>query len=216
MKILIFFLLTTQAFGATCKKLTECVDASHELTGQSFIYDKRILPFTYELNQPIDLNRNNVNKNLSEALAMFGLVKIPTGIEKTVKIIEARDIKFQNDLPTFKGAKNSLPKLPDSKDPVTVMYKTVKGADTELISNKLSPLLSRYGKADPLRDGTIVLTDNANSLSKILPLLEKQDFPLTDEEKTKIELTKKREHELELARLKSGELHEIGPHKHKH
>lgn len=29
-------------------------------------------------------------------------------------------------------------------------------------------------------------------------------------------LDKKREHELELARLKSGELHEIGPHKHDH
>lgn len=215
MKFLLLLLLSTTAFGATCKKLSECLDAGHAITGQKYIYDKKIVPFTFELNQPIELNRNNVDKNLSEALALFGLVRIPTQIEKTSKIIEARDMKFQNDLPTLRGSKNALPKIPDSKDPLTVIYKAVKGADVEVIAAVVEPLLSRYGKVDPLRDGSLVLTDTANSLNKILPILEKQDFPLTGEEKAKLELQKKREHELELARLKSGELHEIGPHKHK-
>jgi type II secretory pathway component GspD/PulD (secretin) len=216
MKMLLFLLtFSSVSYGASCKKLTECVEISSKLSGQKIIYDKKILPFTFELNQPIVINKDNVDKTLSEALNIFGLVRIPTTLEKTDKIIEARELKFRSDLPSYTASKTKLPKIPDSHDPVMVTYQGVRGVDMEIIAQNVEPLLSRYGKVSPMRDGSIVVTDLAIHVNKILSLIHKQDFPLTGEEKMRIALEKKRAHELEIARLKSGEMHEIGPHRHK-
>lgn len=213
--ILCFILLSSIVHGATCKKLQECVELSTQLTGKKVIYDKKILPFTHELNQPIEMNKENVDKTLSEALSIFGLAKIPTQLKDTSKIIDAREIRFHSDVPSFSASKNSIPKIPESRDPITVTYKGVKGVDMEIVAENVKPMLSRYGRVMPMRDGSIVLTDTADHVIKILPIIQKQDFPLTSEEKAQMALEKKREHELEMARLKSGEAHEIGPHKHK-
>ena len=216
MKLLIvYILLTSTVFGATCKKLSECVELSTQLTGKKIVYDKKILPFTYELNQPLEMNRQNVDKTLSEALMIFGLVRIPTQLKQTEKLIEARDLRFHTDLPTFEASKILRPKIPETQDPVMVNYRGVKGLDAGIVAEKVKPLLSRYGEISPMRDGSIVVIDTGIFMNKIIPFLQKQDYPLTQEEKTEMALQKKREHELEMARLKSGEMHEIGPHKHK-
>ena len=215
MKYLILFLFfSSQVEAATCKKLNECVELNEKLTGEKIIFDKKLVPFTYELNKPIEINKSNADKTLSEALVIFGLTKIPTDIKNTSKIVQARDIRFETDLPSYTATRNKMPKLPDSKMPVKVTYQGVKGVDMEIIAQKVEPLLSRYGRVAPMRDGSIIVIDLANQVSKILPEIKKQDFPLTPDEKEKLALEKKREHELELARLKSSELHEIGPHKH--
>jgi hypothetical protein len=216
MKWLLFLLVFSSfSYGATCKKLTECVEIGSRLSGQKIIYDKKILPFTFELNQPLTMNKNNVDKALSEALNIFGLVKVPTTIENTIKLIEARELKFRSDLPSYTASKTKLPNIPDGHDPVMVTYQGVKGVDMEIIAQNVEPLLSRYGKVSPMRDGSIVVTDLGIHVNKILSLIHKQDFPLTGEEKMRLALEKKRAHELEMARLKSGEMHEIGPHRHK-
>lgn len=207
------FLLPVFATAATCKKLTECVDLSSQLTGQKIIYDKKILPFTLELNQPLEMNKENVNKTLSEALSVFGLAKIPTQLPNTVKLIEAREIRFHSDLPSYEASRNVMPKIPDTQDPIMMTYKGVKGVDMEVIAENLKTLLSRYGRVQAMRDGTLVVADIATHVKKILPHIQKQDFPLTTEEKNEMALEKKRAHDLEIARLKSGEMHEIGPHK---
>lgn len=208
-----FFLVSPVMMAATCKKLTECVDLSSQLTGTKIIYDKKILPFTHELNQSVEMNKENVDKTLSEALSMFGLAKIPTQLKNTSKLIEAREIRFHSDLPGYTATKTSTPKIPDTQDPIMLTYKGMKGVDMEIIAQDIKSLLSRYGRVQPMRDGTLVVTDLATHVKKVLPLIQKQDFPLTTEEKAEIALTKKRAHELEIARLKSGEMHEIGPHK---
>lgn len=215
MKFLFLLLISFNALGATCKKLNECIDLSTQLTGKKIIFDKKILPFTYELGRPVEMNKENADKILSEALSVFGLAKIPTQMKDTIKLIDAREIRYHSDFPTFSASKNSAPDIPETYDPVSLVYKSVKGSDVALIEEKIKPLLSRYGRAVAMRDGSLVVIDQAINVKKILPLIQKQDFPLTQEEKATISLEKKREHELELARLKSGELHEIGPHKHK-
>lgn len=209
----LFFSLN--ALSATCKKLTECVELGAELSGKKIIYDKKIVPFTYELSRPIEMNRENVDQTLSEALNIFGLARIPTNMKDTNKIIDARDIRFHSDLPSFEASKNNTPKIPGTHDPISLTYKGVKGVDIEMIAENVRPLLSRYGRVLPMREGTLVVIDIASHVHKILPLIQKQDYPLSQEEKAAMALEKKRAHELELARLKSGELHEIGPHKHK-
>lgn len=213
--LLSLILLSSASYGATCKKLNECVDLSTQLTGRKIIYDKKILPFTFELNQPLEMNKENVNVTLSEALNIFGLARVPTNLKETDKLIEARDIRFHSDVVSYNASKNSMPKIPLTQDPVSVTYKGVKGVDMEIISENVKPMLSRYGRVMPMRDGSLVITDIATHVNKILPLVAKQDYPLTAEEKSKMALEKKREHDLEMARLKSGEMHEIGPHKHK-
>lgn len=215
MKFLFFFLISLSLEAATCKKIIECLEISSELTGQKILYDKKIVPFTYELNKDIEINKNNNDKVLSEALNIFGLAKVPTNLDKTIKVIEARDIKFHSDLPSYQASKTKLPRIEDTHDPILVTYKGVSGVDMEIIAENVKPLLSRYGKVMPMRDGSIVIADLSSHVKKILPLIVKQDFPLTAEEKKAIELERKRAHELEMARLKSSELHEIGPHKHK-
>lgn len=212
MHFIILILLSLPTWSATCKKLNECLELSSKLTGKKIIYDKKIVPFTYELNQPIELTKENVDKNLSEALNIFGLAKIPTQLKDTSKLIEARDIRFHSDLMSFEASKTKTPSLPDSHDPVSVTYKGVKGADMEVIEENIKPLLSRYGRALPMRDGSLVIIDLASHVKKILPIVQKQDYPLTAEEKAAMALEKKRAHELELARMKSSDLHPIGPH----
>ncbi len=211
--ILALLLSSSFAFSATCQKLTECVALSSQLTGEKLIYDRKILSPTFELNQPLEMNKENVNKTLSEALNIFGLAKIPTQLPKTAKLIEARDIRFHSDLPNFEASKTITPKIPDTQDPVMMTYKGGKNVEVEIIADNVKSLLSRYGRVQAMRDGTIVVTDLATHVKKIYALIQKQDFPLTTEEKAKMALEKTRAHELEIARLKSGEMHEIGPHK---
>lgn len=215
MKYLILLVLSFNALGATCKKLNECVELGSQLTGKKIIYDKKILPFTYELNESLELNKENADKVLSEALNIFGLAKIPTNLKNTSRLIEARDIRFHSDLPSSPASKTLSPSIPDTHDPMILNYKGVKGADMNVIEEKIRPMLSRYGRALPMRDGTLVVIDIASHIKQILPVIQRQDYPLTNEEKAAIDREKKRQHELELARLKSGDLHEIGPHKHK-
>ena len=212
--LILFLLLSSQVESATCKKLNECIEIGAKLKGEKILFDKKLVPFTYELNQPVEISKDNADKVLSEALVIFGLTKIPTDLKNTSKIVQARDIRFETDLPAYQASRNNIPKLPDTKTPVKVTYKALKGTDVEIIANKIEPLLSRYGRVAPMRDGSLVIIDLSHQLATILPEIKKQDFPLTSEEKSKMELEKKREHELELARLKSSELHEIGPHKH--
>lgn len=212
--LLLFLLFSSQVESATCKKLNECIDMSSGLSGEKLIYDRSIVKDQFELNRPLEMNKESSEKVLSEALLLFGLTKIPTDLKNTSKIVQARDIRFETDLPSYKASKSTTPEIPDNKTAIKVTYQGVKGVDTEILSKKIEPLLSRYGRVMPMRDGSLVLIDLSNQLQKIIPEIQKQDFPLTTEEKKKIELEKKREHELELARLKSGEMHEIGPHKH--
>lgn len=215
MKYFALFFLAFSVEAATCKKIIECLEISSQITGEKILYDKKIVPFTYELNKDIEINKSNNDKVLSEALNIFGLARIPTNLDNTVKIIEARDIKFHSDLPAYQASKNKLPNLQENHDPIIVTYKGVTGVDMEIVAENVKPLLSRYGKVMPMRDGSIVVADLSSHVKKILPLIVKQDFPLTVEEKRAMEAEKKRAHELEMARLKSGEMHEIGPHKHK-
>ncbi|MFP5386687.1 MAG: hypothetical protein ACLGHN_11450 [Bacteriovoracia bacterium] len=214
--LLVSVLLSCSAQSATCKKLNECLEAGEKLTGTKLIYDKKTVPFTYELNAPLEMNKNNAEKVLSEALLVFGLTVVPTDLKNTEKIIDARDLKFQSDLPSYKASKNKIPNLPDTKTPVSVTYEGVKGVDMEIIAKNIEPLLSRYGRVAPMRGGTLVIIDLANVVEEVLPKVVKQDYPLTATEKKQIEIEKKRAHELDMARLKSGEMHEIGPHKHDH
>ncbi len=209
----LIFLAVQTSFAATCRKLSECVDLGSQLTGQKIIYDKKILPLTYELNQALEMNKENVSQALSEALNIFGLAKIPTQLPNTARIIEAREIRFHSDLPNFEASKKVVPKIPDNQDPVMMTYKGVQGVDMEMVAENVKPLLSRYGRVQAMRDGTIVVMDLATHVNKVFALIQKQDFPLTSEEKAEMALAKKRSHELEIARLKSGERHEIGPHK---
>lgn len=211
--ILGLLLISGFASSATCLKLTECVALSSQLTGERLMFDRKILSPKFELNQPLEMNKENVGQTFSEALNIFGLARIPTQLPRTSKLIEARDIRFHSDLPNFAASKTLTPKIPDTQDPVMMTYKSGKNVDVDIIADNVKSLLSRYGRVQAMRDGTIVVSDLASHVKKIYPLIQKQDFPLTAEEKAEMALDKKRAHEMEIARLKSGEMHEIGPHK---
>lgn len=216
MKLLpLFFLLfiSTFSYSATCKKLQECISVAETVSGKKIIYDKRIIRPGFELNTPIELNSKNIEKLFPDTLNLFGLARLPSNEKGVTKIIEAREIRFHLDFPHYKATKNQQPNIPENLDPVIMSYTGVKGVEMDMIAERIRPLLSRYGRVQAMRDGTLVVADFGEYVLKIYEVVQKQDFPLSTLERTKRELEEKREHELEMARLKSGDIHEIGPHK---
>ncbi len=206
MKPLLFVLLLlsqTAALAEECRKLYHCLEVGGKLLGVKYVYDKDLLPTSTALNQAIKLEKDNADQMLSEALSIFGYAKVPSKQNGLWYVIHAREIRSNSDLPAFEASKKIAPPLPSNNDPVRLTYKGMLGSDTEAIAASINPLLSRYGKAHALRAGTLVVTDYAAQVRKVLPVLQDQDYPLTKEEREELALERKRRHDLELARLQT-------------
>lgn len=163
--IFLFLLVSLQAQAATCKRLMDCVTEASRLTGVKYIFPENMFK-QQEMNVELILDEKNADAVLSEALAMFEYMKVPTKVEKVWQIISARDIRYHADLPTFKASKKSLPKLPENQDPIYLEYQTSQGADVGNIARNLRPFLSRYGRVIDMRSGLIVVMDRASTVGK--------------------------------------------------
>lgn len=199
----LIFLVTMQVEAATCKRLMDCVTEASRLTGVKYIFPENMFK-QQEMNVELILDEKNADAVLSEALAMFDYMKIPTKVEKVWQIINARDIRYHADLPTYKASKKVLPQLPQNQDPIYLEYQTIAGSDVGNMARNIRPFLTRYGRVIDIRSGLIVVMDRASTVAKALSMIQASDVPLTNAEKLRQEKDRQREHELELARLKAG------------
>lgn len=201
--IFLFLLVSLQAQAATCKRLMDCVTEASRLTGVKYIFPENMFK-QQEMNVELILDEKNADAVLSEALAMFEYMKVPTKVEKVWQIISARDIRYHADLPTYKASKKTHPELPQNQDPIYLEYQASPGTDVGNIARNLRPFLSRYGRVIDMRSGLIVVMDRSSSVGKVLSMIQASDVPLSNAEKLRQEKERQREHELELARLKAG------------
>lgn len=195
----------------TCKKLEDCIQKTEKLLDIKFFYGNDLIPKGRELNQEITLTKENAHIALSEALEALGFAKVPSLEKGKWQIINSRDIRHHGNLPVITADKKSRPAFAQGHDPVKLIYYGVPGSSMEKIMASIEPLLSRHGRITPMREGVMVINDKASHLSKILPVIQSQDSPLTKDEKAAMILEKKREHELEIIRAKSGHRHDIFP-----
>ncbi len=201
--LLMTLFLTYQLQAATCKRLMDCVTEASRLTGVKYIFPENMFK-QQEMNVEMILDEKNADAVLSEALAMFDYMKVPTKVDKVWQVINGRDIRYHADLPTYKASKKSLPELPQNQDPVYLEYQAILGTDVANIARNIRPFLTRYGRVIDMRSGLIVVMDRASTIGKVLSMIQASDVPLTNAEKIRQEKERQREHEIELARLKAG------------
>ncbi len=172
---LIIVLMSLKARANTCKRLMDCVSEATALTGLKYIYPEKMFNDKHELNVEMILNKSDAGKVLSEALAVFDFVIIPTNVSKVFKIIPANELLDHPNLPTFQASKSKTPAIPKTQDPIHLIYQTQKGINSEALSKSLHPLVSRFGRIINLKSGAIIIIDRASSILKILPILQAGD-----------------------------------------
>ena len=107
--------MSLKARANTCKRLMDCVSEATALTGLKYIYPEKMFNDKHELNVEMILNKSDAGKVLSEALAVFDFVIIPTNVSKVFKIIPANELLDHPNLPTFQASKSKTPVIPKLK-----------------------------------------------------------------------------------------------------
>lgn len=206
MKTLFFFslLLSFSLQASTCKLLSDCVNETSKLTGIKYIYPENMFSNKDELNVEMILNKENADTVLSEALNIFEYMKLPTKVENVWQIIPGRDIRYHGDLPVFQASKKVTPALPKNHDPVQMVYQAQPGTDVGDIARSLRPFISRYGRVIDTKGGTIIVVDRASVVAHVLPMIQREDVPLSNAEKLNREKNNQRHHELEMAKMKNS------------
>jgi hypothetical protein len=201
--LMMFILLPSMVSAATCKRLIDCIVEVSNLTGIRYIYPENMIGTKLELNTEFVFDKTNADAVLSEALAFFEFMRIPTKVENVWKIIPGMDIRYHADIPAFTASKKNTPKLPLNHDPIQLTYQAQEGTSVANIAMNLRPLASRYGRILDVRTGMIIIIDRASNVAKMLPIIQATDSPLSKEEKQLKEKEQQRQHELELARIKA-------------
>ncbi len=195
--LLVLFLFTQVAFAAdTCKKIDDCVDLVSKLTGTKYIYGTDLKKDDVIFPSPIELTADNADTLFSEGLNMAGYTRIPTPVEKVVKIIPARDIRYTGDLPKYNASKGNLPEIPKHNDYVMLVYKGTLGGMVSHIARNLRPFMSRYGRVIDMENSQmLIISDTAANIRGYLPIITEADVPMTKENRVKIEERMKKEFE---------------------
>ncbi len=206
MKLLIGILFLTQGivYAGTCKRLGECVKNASEVSGIKYIYPDKMFNDKDELNTELTITKENADMVLSEVLSLYDFMKTPTKIENVWEIIPGRDIRYNSDVPTFKASKKVSPTFPNNKDPIQLIYQAQAGTEVGDIARNLRPFLSRYGRVIDMKSGIVIVQDRANVAAHVLPIIQIADIPLSKDEKLERAKGQARQHEMELARIKSG------------
>lgn len=173
--ILALFFIVGLSWGSTCKRLPDCVSEVSALTGVKYLFDKNLFQEKDQLKEAVIFHKDDADVTLSETLALFDYVKIPTRMKGVWKILPAKEMKFNPDVPIYNASLKETPSLPKNLDPVQLVYKTVKGADVEDIAKSLQTFLSRHGRVTSVKEGIIIVVDRAATVGKVIPLIRAQD-----------------------------------------
>ena len=188
-------LMSVSVFASdACDNVPECVELNTKLTGVKYLYPKDLLSKKFELNNKLEMTKENADAALSEVLMQFNFMKVPSQIEGTWKILSASDVRY-TELPRFNASKTQTPDLPKNVDFISLVYQGVKGGTIATMARNLRPFLSRYGRVIDTREQQLIVNDRAGIIRSILPLIQQQDSVLTKEE-----LAKHRMMELEHAK----------------
>jgi len=169
------------ATTATCAKLTECSEKVARITGQKYIFSGKLEDAPVHLTSNLELNKENAEIIFTQALLLHSLTRVPTGEPNTFAIIEAKNA-LQSAIPVYEGSLKQKITLPKTHDIITVKYKMQDKTMADQLQRYLVDLVPRYGRISSYPDtGTLIITDSAPNIERILEVLRPMDRPASKE-----------------------------------
>ncbi len=162
-------------------ELTVVIDTISKLTGTNFIYDDRVRG-RVTIVSPSKISTEQAYAVFESVLQVKGFttVKGPGGVVKVIPIREAKE----SNIETVEGRRR-----PPNSDRFITRLIPLKNIDAEAIAATLNGLVSKdasmvaYGPTN-----TIILTDSASNIRRILTILESIDVETFKEELTVIKV----------------------------
>ncbi len=162
-------------------ELSVVIDTIARLTNKNFIYDDRVRG-RVTIVSPTSITVDEAYAVFESVLQVKGFTTV-TGPGGAIKVIPIREAKESN-IETLRGARTT----PDSDRTVTRLI-PLQYIDAEAITNTLKPLVSKDASmvAYPPTN-TVILTDAASNIRRILTILQSIDVETYKEELTVIKV----------------------------
>lgn len=218
MKLLsiLLLLLSMSVHAKDCKSLIECMNLTKDLTQINFILPDGFKDQKITTVGAIDWSKEKSIFNLSQLLWANDYVITDFDFQKTVKIINARDIRYQPlRLIQADKSKPELNMIISAIGFVSILYKFEnEGHDLGEISSSLRPALSRYGRiVDYSNYNQILVNDYTLNAVELLKILRTFDVQLTSEQLKKIKEKQAEHKKIRMIKAQITEHHEHGPNK---
>lgn len=153
-----------------------------EITGRNYVVDEKVRG-RVTLISPTKIPITELERVMESLLELHGFTAVPSG--RVTKIVPLRDVK-QRGVETDVGRD---PRDITPLDRVVTHLVPLRHADINEVRNMLTPLISRDGNISAYGpSNTIILTDLASNVNRLVRIIQEVDIKVTDEQITVVTL----------------------------
>jgi general secretion pathway protein D len=153
-----------------------------DTTGRNFVVDDKVRG-RVTLISPTKIRVDELEHVLESLLELHGFTAVPSG--SVTKIVPLREVKQR-------GVATDVGRDPREIQPIDRMVThlvPLKNADINEVRNMLTPLISKDGNISAYGpSNTIILTDLASNVSRLVKIIQEVDIKVTDEQITVVTL----------------------------
>jgi general secretion pathway protein D len=153
-----------------------------EITGRNYVVDEKVRG-RVTLISPTKIPTSELERVLESLLELHGFTAVPSG--RVTKIIPLREVKQ-------KGVETDVGRDPREISPIDRMVThlvPLRYADINDVRNMLTPLISKDGNITAYGpSNTIILTDLASNVNRLVKIILEVDIKVTDEQITVVTL----------------------------
>jgi general secretion pathway protein D len=153
-----------------------------EITGRNYVVDDKVRG-RVTLISPTKIPVAELERVLESLLELHGFTAVPSG--SVTKIIPLREVKQ-------KGVETDVGRDPRDITPIDRMVThlvPLRHADINEVRNMLTPLISKDGNITAYGpSNTIILTDLASNVNRLVKIIQEVDIKVTDEQITVVTL----------------------------
>jgi type II secretory pathway component GspD/PulD (secretin) len=147
-----------------------------EITGRNFVVDDKVRG-RITLISPTKIRVSELERVLESLLELNGFTAVPSG--SVTKIVPLREVKQR-------GVETDVGRDPREIAPIDRMVThlvPLRYADINEVRNMLTPLISKDGNITAYGpSNTIILTDLASNVSRLVKIIQEVDIKVTDEQ----------------------------------
>jgi general secretion pathway protein D len=147
-----------------------------EITGRNFVVDDKVRG-RITLISPTKIRVDELERILESLLELNGFTAVPSG--SVTKIVPLREVKQR-------GVETDVGRDPRDLEPIDRMVThlvPLRYADINEVRNMLTPLVSKDGNITAYGpSNTIILTDLASNVNRLLKIIQEVDIKVTDEQ----------------------------------
>ncbi|MDD0854888.1 hypothetical protein HBN50_17440 [Halobacteriovorax sp. GB3] len=158
----------------SCNEVKECLDLASKLTGKSYTTTIKLQGGVTN-SDDLKWNQSNADKLITSLLFESNLIRVPID-EKTYKIVESRDVRYQS-LPIMNvNTKSDSTGIPKTHDFFMASYTLTHPNSGALIARALRPFISRYGRIiESKLASTLIIQDTGLNINRLHTLIGKLD-----------------------------------------